>query len=48
MSEAHCTPYMAHLGATIILDKNPRFLSRFWVSLSKALGIKLHPSTATN
>ena len=33
---------------TIVSVRDPRFLSRFWVSLSKALGIKLHPSTATH
>ena len=33
---------------TFILDKDPRFLSRVWVSLSKALGTKLHPSTAAH
>ena len=33
---------------TIISDRDPRFLSRFWVSLSKALGTKLHPSTAAH
>jgi len=27
---------------------DPRFLSRFWVSLSKALGTKLHPSMAAH
>ena len=30
---------------TIVSDRDPRFLSRFWVSLSKALGTKLHPNT---
>jgi len=33
---------------TIVYDRDPRFLSRFWVNLSKALGTKLHPSTATH
>ena len=36
------------LPETIISDRDPRFLSRFWVSLSKALGTKLHPSTAAH
>ena len=33
---------------TIVSDRDPRFQSRFWVNLSKALGTKLHPSTAAH
>jgi len=33
---------------TIVSDRDPQFQSRFWVNLSKALGIKLHPSTAAH
>ena len=33
---------------TIMSDRDPRFQSRLWVSLSKALGTKLHPSTAAH
>ena len=33
---------------TIVSDRDPRFLSRFWVSLSKTLGTKLHPSTTAH
>ena len=33
---------------TIVSDRDPRFLSRSWMSLSKALGIKLHTSTTTH
>ena len=31
---------------SIVSDKDPRFTSRFWVSLQRALGTKLHFSTA--
>ena len=31
---------------TIVSDRDLWFQSRFWVSLSKALGAKLHPSIA--
>ena len=33
---------------TIVSDRDPRFQSRFWFNLSKALGTKLHLSTATH
>ena len=33
---------------TIVSDRDPQFLSRFWVSLSKALGTKLHPNIAAH
>ena len=33
---------------TIVSDRDPRFLSRFWISLSNALETKLHPSTAAH
>ncbi|KAL0395508.1 UNVERIFIED_CONTAM: Transposon Tf2-12 polyprotein [Sesamum latifolium] len=32
--------------ASIVLDRDPRFTSRFWESLQRALGTKLHFSTA--
>jgi len=32
----------------IVSDRDPRFQSRFWVNLSKAMGTKLHPSTAAH
>ena len=31
---------------SIVSDRDPRFTSRFWESLQKALGTKLHFSTA--
>ena len=31
---------------SIMSDRDPRFTSRFWGSLQKALGTKLHMSTA--
>ena len=31
---------------SIVSDRDPRFTSRFWESLQKALGTKLHMSTA--
>ena len=34
------------LPLSIILDRNPRFTSRFWISLQKALGTRLDLSTA--
>ena len=33
---------------TIVSDRDPRFQSRLWISLSQALGTKLHPSTAAH
>ena len=33
---------------TIVSDRDPRFQFRFWTSLSKALGTRLHPSIAAN
>ena len=30
---------------TIVLDRDPRFVSQFWKSLREALGTKLHFST---
>ena len=33
---------------TIVSDRDPRFQSRFWINLSKALGTKLHPSNAAH
>ena len=32
----------------IISDRDPQFLLRLWVSLSKVLGTKLYPSTVAN
>ena len=31
---------------TIVSDRDPRFVSRFWKSLHEALGTKLHFNTA--
>ena len=33
---------------TIVSDRDPRFQSRFWINLAKALGTKLHLSTAAH
>ena len=33
---------------TIVSDRDPRFQSRLWISLSQAMGTKLHPSTAAH
>ena len=34
------------IPVSIVSDRDPRFTSRFWESLQKALGTKLHFSTA--
>ena len=34
------------ISLTIVSDRDPRFVSRFWKSLHKALGTKLHFNTA--
>ncbi|RVW37589.1 Transposon Ty3-I Gag-Pol polyprotein [Vitis vinifera] len=46
LEEAHCSRLAIHPRGQRLFDRDPRFTSRFWHSLQKALGTKLSFSTA--